>query len=102
MEPPLINATRAPIASDLGFRLGPRINAGGRVGKSDLGVRLLTTQNPEEADSIAAELEHFNEERRAIEAAVTEQAIELGRHDARLELDRLATRGGDWRLEPIS
>ncbi|QLC22158.1 single-stranded-DNA-specific exonuclease RecJ [Parasphingopyxis sp. CP4] len=70
---------RAPIASDLGFRLGPRINAGGRVGKSDLGVRLLTTQNPEEADAIAAELEHFNEERRAIEAAVTEQAIELGK-----------------------
>ncbi|MGJ8537051.1 MAG: single-stranded-DNA-specific exonuclease RecJ [Parasphingopyxis sp.] len=70
---------RAPIASDLGFRLGPRINAGGRVGKSDLGVRLLTTRDPEEARSIAAELEHFNEERRAIEAAVTEQALELGK-----------------------
>lgn len=70
---------RAPIASDLGFRLGPRINAGGRVGKSDLGVRLLTTEDPEEAREIAAELEHFNEERRAIEAAVTEQALELGK-----------------------
>ncbi|MGP1352289.1 MAG: single-stranded-DNA-specific exonuclease RecJ [Parasphingopyxis sp.] len=70
---------RAPIASDLGFRLGPRINAGGRVGKSDLGVRLLTTEDPEEAKAIAAELEHFNEERRAIEAAVTEQALELGK-----------------------
>lgn len=70
---------RAPIASDLGFRLGPRINAGGRVGKSDLGVRLLTTQDPDEAREIAAALEHFNEERRAIEAAVTEQAIELGK-----------------------
>jgi single-stranded-DNA-specific exonuclease len=70
---------RAPIASDLGFRLGPRINAGGRVGKSDLGVRLLTTEDAEEAKAIAAELEHFNEERRAIEAAVTEQALELGK-----------------------
>jgi single-stranded-DNA-specific exonuclease len=70
---------RAPIASDLGFRLGPRINAGGRVGKSDLGVRILTTQDPEEARAIAAELEHFNEERRAIEAVVTEQALEAGK-----------------------
>ncbi|QLC25041.1 single-stranded-DNA-specific exonuclease RecJ [Parasphingopyxis algicola] len=70
---------RAPIASDLGFRLGPRINAGGRVGKSDLGVRLLTTEDPEEARAIAAELEQFNEERRAIEAEVTEQALELGK-----------------------
>jgi single-stranded-DNA-specific exonuclease len=35
--------TKPPSASDMGFALGPRINAGGRVGKSDLGVRLLTT-----------------------------------------------------------
>lgn len=65
---------RAPICSDLGFALGPRINAGGRVGKSDLGVRLLTTQEPEEARAIAAELNALNEERRAIEAAVQEAA----------------------------
>ena len=65
---------RAPICSDLGFALGPRINAGGRVGKSDLGVRLLTTEDPEEARQIAAELDHFNEERRAIEAHVLEEA----------------------------
>lgn len=70
---------RAPIASDLGFRLGPRINAGGRVGKSDLGVRLLITRDAEEARAISAELEHFNEERRAIEATVTEQALEVGK-----------------------
>jgi hypothetical protein len=43
---------RAPTSTDLGFALGPRINAGGRVGKSDLGVRLLTTEDPEEAASI--------------------------------------------------
>ena len=47
---------RAPECRDLGFALGPRINAGGRVGKSDLGVRLLTSTDPEEARSIAAEL----------------------------------------------
>jgi single-stranded-DNA-specific exonuclease len=66
--------TRAPICSDLGFALGPRINAGGRVGKSDLGVRLLTTENREEARAIAAELDGLNEERRFIEASVQEEA----------------------------
>jgi single-stranded-DNA-specific exonuclease len=66
--------SRAPLCHDLGFALGPRINAGGRVGKSDLGVRLLTTEDPEEARAIAAELDLLNEERRAIEAAVQQAA----------------------------
>ena len=65
---------RAPICSDLGFALGPRINAGGRVGKSDLGVRLLTTTDPEEARAIAEELDQLNNERRAIEAGVQAEA----------------------------
>lgn len=66
--------TRAPACSDLGFALGPRINAGGRVGKSDLGVRLLTTEDAAEARAIAAELDRLNEERRAIEAEVQQAA----------------------------
>src|SRR5690349_3893003 len=73
----LIEASRLvkpPSCRDLGFALGPRINAGGRVGKSDLGVRLLTCNDPEEARSIAAELDRLNEERRAIEMLVCEQA----------------------------
>ncbi|MEG3122356.1 single-stranded-DNA-specific exonuclease RecJ [Sphingomonas sp. GB1N7] len=69
--------TRAPTAQDLGFALGPRINAGGRVGKSDLGVRLLTTRDPQEAAGIAAELDRLNEERRAIEGIVQEAADAL-------------------------
>lgn len=69
--------TRAPLCHDLGFALGPRINAGGRVGQADLGVRLLTTQDPDEAARIAAQLDHYNEERRAIESTVQEQAEEL-------------------------
>ncbi|WP_267387410.1 single-stranded-DNA-specific exonuclease RecJ [Sphingomonas sp. GC_Shp_3] len=69
--------TRAAICSDLGFALGPRINAGGRVGKSDLGVRLLTTQDPAEAEAIAGELDRLNEERRAIEALVQTAAEEI-------------------------
>jgi single-stranded-DNA-specific exonuclease len=73
---------RPPMCRDLGFALGPRINAGGRVGKSDLGVRLLTTRDPEEARAIAAELDRLNEERRAIEMLVTEQAEEQARDQA--------------------
>jgi single-stranded-DNA-specific exonuclease len=65
---------RAPQASDLGFALGPRINAGGRIGESTLGVRLLTTRDPEEAREIAAQLSQLNEERRAIEAEVQAEA----------------------------
>jgi single-stranded-DNA-specific exonuclease len=65
---------KPPSCRDLAFALGPRINAGGRVGKSDLGVRLLTATDPEEARTIAAELDRLNEERRAIEMLVCEQA----------------------------
>ncbi|MFN3516365.1 MAG: single-stranded-DNA-specific exonuclease RecJ [Novosphingobium sp.] len=66
--------SRAPTCSDLGFALGPRINAGGRVGQSTLGVRLLTSEDPDEARAIAAQLSALNEERRAIEAMVQEAA----------------------------
>src|SRR5207253_440271 len=65
---------KAPSCRDLGFALGPRINAGGRVGKSDLGVRLLTSSDPEEARTLAAELDRLNEERRAIELLVCDEA----------------------------
>jgi single-stranded-DNA-specific exonuclease len=73
----LIDASRLnrpPSCSDLGFALGPRINAGGRVGESTLGVRLLTSEDPAEAAEIAAQLSRLNEERRAIEAVVQEAA----------------------------
>ncbi len=76
----LIDASRlnrAPICSDLGFALGPRINAGGRVGESTLGVRLLTTTDPDEARDISAQLSALNEERRAIEAEVQREAEEM-------------------------
>jgi single-stranded-DNA-specific exonuclease len=69
--------SRAPSCTDLGFAIGPRINAGGRVGKSDLGVRLLTTDDPAEAAAIASELDRLNEERRAIEMAVCDAAEAL-------------------------
>jgi single-stranded-DNA-specific exonuclease len=58
----------------LGFLLGPRINAGGRIGRADLGVRLLLEEDPAEAARIAAELDRLNHERRAIEQATLAQA----------------------------
>lgn len=65
----------APAAFHLGFILGPRINAGGRVGQADLGARLLATRDPAEAAALAERLEALNAERRAIEAAVKEEAL---------------------------
>lgn len=75
---------RAPLAHDLGFALGPRVNAGGRVGTADLGVRLLTTHDPAEAEMIAAQLDALNAERRAIEAEVQAEAeAQVARQDNR-------------------
>ena len=59
----------------LGFVLGPRVNAGGRVGDSGLGARLLATEDAAEAGRIAARLDQLNEERREIEAKVLDEAM---------------------------
>jgi len=63
-----------PEAWHLGFLLGPRINAGGRIGRADLGVRLLLENDPAEAAKIAAELDRLNRERQTIEQATLAQA----------------------------
>jgi single-stranded-DNA-specific exonuclease len=63
-----------PEAWHLGFLLGPRINAGGRIGRADLGVRLLMETDPIEAAKIAAELDRLNRERQAIEQETVAQA----------------------------
>jgi single-stranded-DNA-specific exonuclease len=63
-----------PEAWHLGFMLGPRINAGGRIGRADLGVRLLLEGDVSEAARIAAELDRLNTERRIIEQAAEAQA----------------------------
>ena len=63
-----------PEAWHLGFLLGPRINAGGRIGRADLGVRLLLEADPTEAARIAGELDRLNTERRLIEQAAEAQA----------------------------
>ncbi len=63
-----------PEAFHLGFLLGPRINAGGRIGRADLGVRLMLEEDPIEAGRIAVELDRLNGERRLIEVAAVAQA----------------------------
>ncbi len=60
----------APSTYSLGFVIGPRINAGGRVGAADLGARLLATEDPDEAAALAERLHRLNAERREIEAGV--------------------------------
>ncbi|MCH1541861.1 MAG: single-stranded-DNA-specific exonuclease RecJ [Alphaproteobacteria bacterium] len=59
----------------LGFQLGPRVNAGGRVGQAEIGTRLLTTQSGEEAAGYAARLDDFNTQRRSIESDVQDAAM---------------------------
>ncbi len=71
-----------PTSYHLGFLLGPRVNAGGRIGQADLGARLLATDNPHEARAMAERLDQLNAERREIEtsvrAAAMDQAEERG------------------------
>lgn len=67
--------TEAPRAHHLGFVLGPRVNAGGRIGAADLGARLLATDDPAEAEALAARLDILNTERREIEAATRAGAL---------------------------
>jgi single-stranded-DNA-specific exonuclease len=66
---------RRPDTHALGFLLGPRINAAGRIGDAGLSLRLLTTRDRGEANQIAQELERLNRERQAIEIAVVDRAV---------------------------
>ncbi len=66
-----------PGAYHAGFVLGPRVNAGGRVGEASLGARLLTTSDPAEASELAGQLDNYNTERQAIEAEVLDEALAM-------------------------
>lgn len=66
---------RAPTAHHLGFVLGPRINAGGRIGAADLGARLLATDDPVKAQALAERLDQLNSDRREVENAVRDAAF---------------------------
>ena len=65
----------APSAYHLGYVLGPRINAGGRIGQADLGARLLSTTDKHEAEALSERLDALNADRRAIEERVRSEAL---------------------------
>jgi single-stranded-DNA-specific exonuclease len=69
-----------PSVYGLGFVIGPRINAGGRVGSSILGPKLLTTEDPIEAKELATKLNELNVERQEIEKKILEEAINIASH----------------------
>jgi len=85
-----------PEAYHLGYVMGPRVNAGGRVGQADLGVRLLTCDDPAEAQRLAQALDSYNKDRQEIEAAMLLEAIEQveGRPDDGLPL--IVAAGDNW------
>jgi len=80
-----------------GFVLGPRINAGGRIGRSDLGARLLSTDDPEEARRLALELDALNASRREVEAEVLEAAVRIVERESNFaDLPLLLVSADDW------
>ncbi len=83
----------APNVYHLGFLLGPRINAGGRVGRSSLGVDLLTCAEEAVARAYATELDRYNQERQAIESVVLEQAMAAAAAQANLPVILVAGEG---------
>lgn len=81
-----------------GFMLGPRINAGGRIGRADLGARLLSTDDAEEARSLAIELDALNAERKAVEREVVEAAAAMIESAANFDPDApvIVVAGDGW------
>ncbi|AVO36267.1 single-stranded-DNA-specific exonuclease RecJ [Pukyongiella litopenaei] len=85
----------APAPYHLGFLLGPRINAGGRIGRADLGARLLATADEAEAQALAERLDMLNSERREVEETV--RAAALAQAEARgLDAPLVWAAGEGW------
>ena len=86
----------APTAYHLGFLLGPRVNAGGRVGEATLGAQLLSTNDEAQARAMAQRLDTLNRERQQIEATVLEEAINLVESTDLLTKPILLVKGEGW------
>ena len=86
----------SPTVYHLGYILGPRINAGGRVGNSALGADLLTTRNPLTADNLATRLNNFNIERKDIEASVLAEAFEKVASEIKPDDNFVFISGHNW------
>ncbi|KIC47421.1 recombinase RecJ [Ruegeria sp. ANG-S4] len=85
----------APNSYHLGFLLGPRVNAGGRIGQADLGARLLSTESGTEAEALAQRLDTLNTERREIESAVRAAAMAQA-EDRGLDAPLVWAAGDGW------
>jgi len=88
-----------PNAYHFGFVIGPRINAGGRVGTSNLGAEILSSEDEARIDEIASQLEGFNQERKDIEAAVLEDAkakLEIGEDGYNTDSSVIFAVGKNW------
>ena len=70
---------------EVGFILGPRINAGGRIGRADLGARLLSTADPDEARSLASQLDALNSERKTVEQSIVQEAALVIEQDSNFD-----------------
>ena len=79
-----------------GFILGPRINAGGRIGRSDLGARLLSTDDPEEALALAEELDALNASRKEVERQVFDEAVEAIEREGQADAPVLVVAREGW------
>lgn len=86
----------APEPKDAGFTIGPRINAGSRVHRSDLGAKLLSTDDMDEARSIAFLLDECNEQRKAIQSKMMKEAIEKVERDGLDQGPVIIVSGDDW------
>ena len=83
-------------AMTLGFALGPRINAGGRIGEADLGLRLLLCQDPLDARAMAATLDGVNRQRQTVEASMLSAAMEAAESQLAAGHAALLVAGPDW------
>lgn len=83
-----------PTCYHLGFVLGPRINAGGRVGKSSLGANLLSTDCEREAEELAKELDMHNNERKVIELMILDEALRIA--EQQVDNPMLFITGENW------
>ena len=90
------SAIKSKVSSyDLGFKLGPRINAAGRLGNSSYGTDLLTSSDELLAKELASKLDHFNQERKTIESYVLEKADQQVTDD-KLNKNIIIVAGEDW------
>ena len=85
----------APTSYHLGYVIGPRVNAGGRIGQADLGARCLASRNPQEARAMAERLDQLNTERREIENSVRDAAL-LQAEDRGLDAPLVWAAGDGW------